>query len=367
MKTRIFIVLSCLVVLLLFPAGCGKQEGNKPAGTQGEKMKVAFVYVGPVGDAGWTLSHDRGRKYLEEKLPGVTTSFMENVPETSDAERVLTNLAMQGNRVIFTTSYGYMDATIKVAEKFPHVVFMHCSGYKTGKNVGTYFGRIEQPRYLSGIVAGKMTKTNILGYVAAHPIPEVVRGINAFTLGVRKVNKNAKVKVVWTYTWYNPPDEREAAESLLDLKADVIAQHQDTTAPQVAAQDRGVFGVGYNTDMSLFAPKAELTSPIWNWGPYYVKIVKSVMDGTWKSESYWGGMSDGIVDLAPLGPMVPEEVKKMVAEERGRIEKGEVPIFEGPLKDNKGIEKVARGVRMTDQELLKYDWFVEGVTGTVQK
>jgi basic membrane protein A and related proteins len=356
-------VLLCAAMMLW--SGCTKGGGGSSQ-ADADKLKVAFVYIGPVGDAGWTLSHDRGRQYLEEQLPYVKASVVENVAETSDAERVITNLAMAGNKVIFTTSYGYMDSTLNVAKKFPDVVFMHCSGYKTEKNVGTYFGRMYQARYLSGIVAGKMTKTNVIGYVAAHEIPEVVRGINAFTLGVKKVNPKAVVKVVWTHTWYDPPAEREAAESLMDFKADVIAQHQDTYAPQQAAQERNVYSIGYNTDMSKFAEKAHLTAPIWNWGPYYVKEVKAVKEGTWKSERYWGGMNDGIVDLAPFGPMVPEEVKKIVAAERKVIEEGKNPIFVGPLKDNKGKERLKAGEKMTDDAMLKFDWFVDGVAGSLE-
>ena len=195
-----------------------------------------------------------------------------------------------------------MDPTINVAKKYPNVIFMHCSGFKTAPNVGTYFGRIYQARYLSGIVAGKSTQSNVIGYVAAHPIPEVVRGINAFTLGVRSVNPDAKVKVIWTNTWYDPAKEKQAALSLLDAGADVIAQHQDTPGPQQAAEERGKLSIGYNTDMSKMAPKAVLTSAIWNWGPYYVNIVDSVKKGTWKSEQYWGSMKDNIVTLAPFGP-----------------------------------------------------------------
>lgn len=359
-------ILLCMLLiapLLLF--SCGKLKGD--SGSAG-KTKVAFVYIGPVGDAGWTCAHDKGRKYLEEHLPDVKTTALENIPEiTSDAERAITNLAMEGNKIIFTTSYGYMDATINVAKKFPDVVFMHCSGYKTAPNMGTYFGRIEEPRYLSGIVAGKMTKSNIIGYVAAHPIPEVVRGINAFTVGVRKVNPKAHVKVVWTKTWYDPPSEREAAESLLDFKADVIAQHQDTYAPQQAAQERNVYSIGYNTDMSPFAPKAHLTSPIWNWGPFYVDVVKSVQAGTWKPTQFWEGMKYGIVDLAPLGPMVPEKVKSLVAAERKKIEEGTFFVFQGPLKDDKGKIRVKEGEKLSDEDQLKMDWFVEGVLGTIQE
>lgn len=354
-----------VIAVILLCCGCGKRN-LKNDGDNGKKTKVGFVYVGPVGDAGWNLSHDRGRKHIEQNIYDVQTSYVENVSENIDAERVITNLAMQGNKIIFTTSYGFMDATLNVAKKFPDCFFMHCSGYKTEKNMGTYFGRMYQARYLTGIVAGKMTKTNIIGYVAAHPIPEVVRGINGFTLGVRRVNPKAHVKVVWTHTWYDPPTEREAADSLLDFKADVIAQHQDTYAPQQAAQERGAYSIGYNSDMSAFAPKAHLTAAVWNWGPYYVRVVKSIQDGTWKNEQYWGGLEEGIIDISPFGPMVPEEVKRLVSDERMKIEKHENAIFEGSIKDNKGKERVKKGVKMTDEELLKMDWFVEGVDGNIQ-
>ncbi|MGV8121898.1 MAG: BMP family ABC transporter substrate-binding protein [Candidatus Xenobiia bacterium LiM19] len=361
---RIFCVISLCTLLLWSAAGCSKKYNS--SSDDAGKLKVAFVYIGPVGDAGWTLSHDKGRKYMEEQLPYVKTSFVENVAETSDAERVITNLAIQGNSLIFTTSYGYMDATLNVAKKYPKITFMHCSGYKTSDNVGTYFGRMYQARYLTGIVAGKMTKTNIIGYVAAHPIPEVVRGINAFALGARKVNPRVKIKIVWTHTWYDPPSEREAASSLLDSKADVIAQHQDTYAPQQAAQEANVYGIGYNTDMSSFAPKAELTSAVWNWGPYYKKIAEEVHGGTWKSSNYWGSIKEGIVDLAPFGSMVPEDVKTLVKTERENLENGKYDVFDGPIKDNTGKEHVKAGARMTDDEMLKFDWFVEGVEGSVQ-
>ncbi|MGE5571731.1 MAG: BMP family ABC transporter substrate-binding protein [Bacteroidota bacterium] len=331
------------------------------------KFKVGFIYVGPIGDAGWTYAHNEGRKYLEAQLPNVETVYVESVPEGGDCERVLTQLAEAGCKVIFATSFGYMDFVQNVAARYPNVVFMHCSGFKTAKNVGTYFGRMYQPRYLSGLVAGKMTRKNLIGYVAAHPIPEVVRGINAFTLGVRAANPNAKVKVVWTNTWYDPAAEKEAGKSLLEAGCDVIAQHQDTPAPMQAAEEKGCYGVGYNTDMRQFAPKAVLTAPIWTWGPYYVKTVKAVQDGTWKSEQYWGGMEEGVIDIGPYGPMVPEDVKKLVAQKKQEIIAGKLVVFAGPLKDNKGVLRVPAGKAMTDAEMLSFDWFVEGVDGTVPK
>ncbi|KKM12842.1 membrane protein [Clostridiales bacterium PH28_bin88] len=352
-------------------SACGtKPEAPKtsePAKPAEEKLKVGFVYVGPVGDAGWTWAHDQGRQYLEKELPYVQTMYYESVPEGADAERVMTEMVEKGAKVIFATSYGFMDYMLNVAKKYPDVTFLHNSGYKTDKNMGTYFGRMYQPRYLSGIVAGKMTKSNVIGYVAAFPIPEVVRGINAFTLGVRSVNPNAKVKVVWTSTWFDPPKEKDAAMSLLEVGADVIAQHQDTPGPQQAAEEKGAFAIGYNSDMRKFAPKANLTSPVWNWGPYYVRTVKAVKEGTWKSEEYWGPMSDGIVDLGPYSDLVPEEVKKLVDAKKQEILSGKWDVFWGPIKDQTGAVKVAEGQKMTDAEMLSFDWFVEGVEGTITK
>lgn len=365
MRTKVKVVLVCLVLVLsLVLTGCGTGTGVETGGQTGERMKVGFIYVGPVGDAGWTYAHDQGRKYLEEKLD-VETTYIESVPEGADAERVLTQLAEEGYKVIFATSFGYMDPVINVAQKYPDVIFMHCSGYKTADNVGTYFGRMYQPRYLSGIAAGYKTKSNIIGYVAAFPIPEVIRGINAFALGVRSVNPEAKVKVVWTNTWYDPAKEKDAAMSLLESGADVIAQHQDTPGPLQAAQEKGAFAVGYNSDMKQFAPNAYLTSPVWNWGPYYVETVKAVMEGSWKTDQYWGGMEDGIVDLAPLSELVDEEAKRLIEEKKQAIVKGELQVFAGPIKDQSGEVRVEKGEVLTDKEMLEMNWFVEGVEGTI--
>ncbi|OIQ62704.1 purine-binding protein precursor [Moorella thermoacetica] len=374
---RVLLMLLLALAVAVAAVGCG---GQKPAGEsksgantasggqdQNQKMKVAFVYVGPVGDAGWSWAHDQGRKYLAEKLPWVETTYMENVPEGADAERVLTELAEQGNKIIFATSFGYMDYVINVAKKYPNVIFMHCSGYKTAENVGTYFGAMEEARYLSGMVAGKMTKKNVLGFVAAHPIPEVIRGINAFTLGARSVNPNVKVKVVWTNTWYDPAAEKQAALSLLDAGADIIAQHQDTPGPQQAAQERGAYGIGYDSDMSQFAPNATLTSPIWNWGPYYVKIVEAVKNGTWKPEQYYGTMKDGIVDLAPFNKMVPQDVRDLVEKKKQEIIDGKFFVFQGPIKDQSGKIRVQEGQKMSQEDILGFNWFVEGVEGEIPK
>lgn len=374
---RVLLMLLLALVVAAVAVGCGGQKpagesksGNNAASSgqdQNQKMKVAFVYVGPVGDAGWSWEHDQGRKYLEQKLPWVETSYMENVPEGADAERVLTELAEKGNKIIFATSFGYMDYVINVAKKYPNVIFMHCSGYKTAENVGTYFGAMEEARYLSGMVAGKMTKKNVLGFVAAHPIPEVIRGINAFTLGARSVNPNVKVKVVWTNTWYDPAAEKQAALSLLDAGADVIAQHQDTPGPQQAAQERGAYGIGYDSDMSQFAPNATLTSPVWNWGPYYVQTVEAVKNGTWKPDQYYGTMKDGIIDLAPFNKVVPQDVRDLVEKKKQEIIDGKFYVFQGPIKDQSGKIRVQEGQKMSQDDILGFNWFVEGVEGEIPK
>ena len=344
---------------------CGLMVGvAMPAHAQKE-IKVGFVYVSPVGDAGWSYAHDQGRLALEA-MDGVTTSFVEAVSEGPDSERVMLNMARKGYDLIFATSFGYMDPMLKVAKKFPKTTFMHCSGYKTADNMGNYFARMYQARYLSGMVAGAMTKANVLGYVAAFPIPEVIRGINAFALGAQAVNPNVEVRVVWTKTWYDPATEKEAAKSLLDVGADVIAQHQDSPGPQEAAQERGVYSVGYNTDMTAFAPKSHLTAPIWNWAPFYKETVEQVRQGTWKSQAYWPGMEIGIVDLAPFGKMVPQKVQDNVMAKKADIIAGKKKVFVGPIVDQKGVIKIAAGVAASDDVLKNMTWFVKGVIGTTE-
>ncbi len=336
-----------------------------PAAAPAKEMQVGFVYVSPVGDVGWSWAHDQARKAIAE-MPGVTTSFVESVPEGADAERVIQNMARKGFDIIFTTSFGYMDPTLKVAEQFPGTTFMHCSGYKSAPNMSNYFGRMYQARYLAGMVAGSMTKSNILGYVAAFPIPEVIRGINAYTLGVRAVNPKAEVRVVWTKTWYDPATEKEAAKSLLDVGADVIAQHQDSPGPQEAAQERGVYSVGYNSDMSHFAPKSLLTSAVWNWTPFYKDVVEKVRKGEWKSGAFWPGMETGIVGLAPYGDMVPQDVRSKVDARKAEIVAGTYKVFSGPVKDQNGAVRVPEGQVLSDQDMLGMTWFVEGVVGSTQ-
>jgi basic membrane protein A len=338
-----------------------------PIAAQAKKpLKVAFVYIGPPGDLGWTYEHDRGRLAVEKKFGSlVETKYIENVPEGPDAERVIRQYAMQGFDVIFTTSFGYMDYTLNVAKDFPKVIFEHCSGYKTAPNMATYFGRIEEARYLTGIIAGRMTKTNIIGYVAAFPIPEVVRGINGFTLGVRSVNPKAQVRVVWTNTWYDPVKEREAAVALLDSGADIIAQHQDTTEPQKAAQERGKFSIGYDSDMGKFVGDSVLASAVWEWSTYYITTIQNVLDGTWKTHEYWGGLNDGIAKISSISGKVPDSIKKEVDVAHKKI-LGGWSIFTGPLKNQSGKVVYAAGQVVPDGAQLGMDWFVEGVVGKVK-
>jgi len=375
MHRKVWIVLTVAVLCALVLAGCPKPTAAPteppeattpptvaPTKPPVEKPKVAFVYVAPIGDLGWTWAHDQGRLYLEEQL-GVETAYIENVAEGPDAERVIRDYAQKGYDIVFATSFGFMDPMLTVAGEFPDKYFEHCSGYKTAENMATYFGRMYQPRFLSGLVAGKMTEANKIGYVAAFPIPEVVRGINAFALGVRTANPDATVHVVWTNTWFDPALEKEAAEALLDQGCDIIAQHQDTTEPQKAAQARGKLSIGYDSDMAQFVGDTVLTSPVWNWGPYYVERVKAVMNGTWQTGQYWGGMKDGVVDLAPLSPKVPDDVKSLVEEWKGKILSGEWDVFTGPIKGQTGTLAIPAGKAMTDEEMLSMDWFVEGVVG----
>ncbi|ADD68909.1 basic membrane lipoprotein [Denitrovibrio acetiphilus DSM 12809] len=365
------LMLLAVISAFLAITGCSdkpKEESQTEAAKTAETakdIKAAFVYVGPVGDAGWTYSHDLGRKVMAE-LPFVKeTNYIESVPEGAESVRIITSLAQKGYNLIFTTSFGYMDPTIEVASKFPEVTFMHCSGYKSSDNVGTYFGRMYQPRYLSGVLAGKMTKTNVIGYAAAFPIPEVIRGINAFTLGVRSVNPDAVVKVVWTQTWFDPAKERDAAESLLDVNSDIIAMHQDTPAALQAAEKRGALAIGYNTVMQEQVPNAWLTAPVWNWGSVYTKIAEEVHDGTWKSQDLWGGIAEGYVDISPMSDKIPADVQAYVLEQKAKIASGELHVFSGEIKDNKGNIAVEAGKTMTDGEMLGMNFLVEGVQGNI--
>jgi basic membrane protein A and related proteins len=338
---------------------------EEPAAADEPVAKVAFVYWTPIADGGWTYAHDLGRLYLEEQIPGVETAYVESVQASADTERVLRQFAREGYDIVFTTGFDYMDPTIKVAEEFPDTYFANCSGYKTAPNSDTYFVGVEEARYLSGMVAGRMTESNIIGYVAAFPIPEVVRGINGFALGVKAVNPDAKVQVVWSNSWYDPGIEREAAESLLAAGADVLAQHQDSTAAIEAAKEAGAYGIGYDADMGWVDPDTVITSAIFIWGPYYVHKVQQIIDGKWELEQYYGHISDGLTDISPYGTKVPQEVQDEVDVAREQIISGELEIFAGPIFDNEDNEMVAEGAVMTLDELLSWQWFVDNVIGKV--
>lgn len=383
-KRSALLTLLTIAFSVLLASGCGESSNGapssasagasvaaasgpdaSPADAEGAKKKprVAFVYLGVAGDGGWTYQHDAGVKYMEQEL-GIKADIVENVPDTADSERVFTELA-QNHDIIFGTSYGYMDAMYNVAQKYPDVIFMHCSGYKTLPNMGTYLGREWESSYLVGMAAGKMTKTGHLGYVGAFPIPEVIYTINAFALGAQSVNPDAKVDVVWSNTWFDPTIERQAADSLLDKGVDVLAAYQDSPASLQAAAERGAFGVGNDSDMGKYAPDHYISNNVWNWGPYYAKVVRSVMDGTWKREAYMGDMKDGLVNLAPLGAKVPQDVKDLVEKTKAGILDGSVQVFKGPIYDQSGKLRTEDGATMTLEQILAQDWLAKGVNGTV--
>ncbi|MGN7454310.1 BMP family ABC transporter substrate-binding protein [Paenibacillus pasadenensis] len=343
----------------------GEPAGASPAPAGGgiAKPRVAFVYLGVPGDGGWTYEHDQGRLMMEKEL-GIEATTVENVPEGADAERVFEELA-QNHDVVFGTSFGYMDAMVNVAKRHPDVKFMHASGYKTADNLGTYLGKEYQSAYLVGMAAGKMTKNDHLGYVGAYPIPEVIYTINAFALGAQSVNPDIKLSVVWSNTWYDPATERQAAVSLLDKGVDVLAAYQDSPASIQAAAERGVWGIGNDSDMGRYAPETYISNPVWRWGPYYVEQVKAVIDGTWQSGSYFGSMADGITDIAPFGKNVPEDVKALAEEKKQEILAGSFDVFAGPIRDQSGAERVPEGGAMTVEDILGMTWFVEGIEGTI--
>ncbi|MFQ5812746.1 MAG: BMP family ABC transporter substrate-binding protein [Anaerolineae bacterium] len=327
---------------------------------------MAFVYVGPVGDLGWTYAHDQGRQYLEQEL-GVETAYSELVAEGPDSTRVIRDYAEKGYDVVFATSFGYMDSVIEVAAEYPDAIFEHCTGYETADNVGIYDGRGYQAWYLAGIAAGKVTKTNMLGYVAPYPIPEVVRNMNAFTLGARSVNPDVELHPIWIFTWVDPVKEREAAQVLLDLGCDVIARESDSTEPDKLAEENSIYAIGYNAYVPDVAPNALLTAPIWHWGVFYKKAVEDAMHGTWTNTPVWWGLAEGLLDLAPFGPAVPDDAKTLIEQKKQEIIAGTFDVFHGPIKDNTGELRVPDGVTMPDEEKLAFDWLVEGVVGTIPK
>lgn len=356
-KHHLLLVLSLLLVsLLLFPSCAPTSE----EGVDESKLKAAFIYFGAIGDHGWTYQHELGRQYVEEKLDFVETIGLENVPTGADAERILTDLANDGYDVIFATSFDYQESTLKVAKEFPEVIFLNSTGDKTDKNVSSYFGREYQGFYLNGVMAGLMTKSNILGFIASYEIPPVFQDVNAFLLGARSVNPEVKVKTVWVNTWYDPAAEYEATMGLIDVGADVIAHETDSPAPHQAAEERGVYGVGKNSDMSKFAPEAFLTGTDWKWGNFYEKVLTDIYNGTWSSEAYWGSIAEGIFDMAPYAGFVPEEVIKTVEDHKAELVDGK-QIFAGKLVDNKGNIRANEGEEISDEELRRLDWLLEGI------
>ncbi|TYK66639.1 BMP family ABC transporter substrate-binding protein [Colwellia echini] len=329
-----------------------------------DTIKVGFVYVSPTGEAGWTYTHDEARKHVEKKFGDkVSTTYVESVAEGADSERVIRQLAKKGHDLIFTTSFGYMNPTIKVAKRYPNIKFEHATGYKQAKNVGVYFDRMYESRYLSGVIAAHMSKSNIAGFVASFPIPEVLRSINAFTLGFKSVKPDAKVKVVWVNSWFDPGKEREASDSLIDQGADVITQHTDSPAPVQAAEAAGIYAIGSHSDMSEYGKNAHLTAVIHNFNEFYEQRVQEVLDGTWQSENVWGGLNTGMTRLGEFNEVIPENVIADVEVLTTKIASGELHPFAGPLKNQAGEIMVPAGEIPQDSELLKMNYLVDGVEG----
>ena len=328
-----------------------------------EPLKVAFMYVGPVGDMGWSFQHDQGRQAVEAAFGDkVITSFVESVPEGPDAERVLTQMALAGNQLIFATSFGYMDAVMNVAAKFPNVRFEHATGYKRADNVATYDARFYEGRAVIGTIAGRMTKTNKIGYIASFPIPEVVQGINSAFIHARKVNPDVEMKVVWAYTWFDPAKESDAAAALIAEGVDVLMQHTDSTAPQAKAQEAGIYTFGQASDMSAFAPAPRIGSIIDNWGPYYVKRVGMMLDGSWASEGNWEGIGAGAVQIGDISAEVPADVKAEAQALADAIASGAYHPFTGPLNKQDGSIWLAAGEVADDGALSGLNFFVEGIS-----
>jgi len=339
-----------------------------PALAQEEKLKVGFIYVGPVGDGGWTYQHDLARQAVEKEYGDrVETTYIESVPEGADAERAITQLALSGHKLIFTTSFGFMDATINVAKKFPDVKFEHATGYKTAENVATYDARFYEGRAVMGTIAGRMTKSNKIGYIGSFPIPEVVQGINSSYIHAKKVNPDVEMKVVWAYSWFDPAKEADAAAALIAEGVDVILQHTDSTAPLAKAQEAGAIGFGQASDMAAFKPSPRVSSIIDNWAPYYVKRVGEVLDGSWTSHSVWLGIGDGEVEIGEITEAVPAEVKEEALALKDKIAAGEYHPFTGPLKKQDGSDWLAEGQVASDQDLSSMNFYVEGITAPMPK
>ena len=352
--------------------GCGKKEEPAPApapapvteAPKAEPLKIAFAYVGPVGDGGWTFAHDNGRKAVEKEFGDkVVTSFVENVPESADAERVLRDLAGQGNKLIFGTTFGYMEPMLKVAPDFKDVKFEHATGYKTAENMRTYDSRTYEGAYMAGVIAGSMTKTNTLGVVASIPIPEVIRNINSFTLGAQSVNPKVKTKVVWVNGWFDPPKETEAATSLINGGADVLMQNTDSSAVLQTAEKMGKRAFGWDSDMTAYGPKAHLGSAVINWGPYYIKATKDALEGTWSTGSVWWGHKEGAIDMVSIAEDVPADVKAKIDTVKAGLKDGSFSIWKGPIKDQSGKDVLAKDQVADDAFLGGIKFYVKGVEG----
>ena len=358
--------------------GCGKKEAppapapapaaaaSAPA-PKPEPLKIAFAYVGPVGDGGWTFAHDNARKALEKEFGDkIKTSFAENVPESADAERVIRDMATQGNKLIFGTTFGYMEPMLKIAPDFKDVKFEHATGFKTADNMRTYDSRTYEGAYMAGIIAGKMTKSNTLGVVASIPIPEVIRNINSFTLGAQSVNPKVKTKVVWVNGWFDPPKETEAATSLMNGGADVLFQNTDSPAVLKAAEAKGKRAFGWDSDMTAYGPKAHLASAVINWSPYYIKATKEALDGSWKGGTgVWWGVKEGAIDIVSIAEDVPADIKTKVADVKKGLADGTYVIWKGPITDNKGKVQIAKDAAADDKFLGGLNFYVKGVEGKI--
>jgi basic membrane protein A len=368
---KVSLIVLLAIAFVVGSTGCKTAATPTPA-PAAKKLKVAFVYPSPHNDGGWSQAEEAGRLYLQQNDPNVDTTYSESIPEGSQAEKTFRDYASAGYDLIFGVSFGYMDAMVNAAKDNPTVKFMHSAGYKRSDNLGTYFGRIEQSFYLSGLIAGKMTKTNKIGFVLPFSISQCIRQADCLTVGAREVNPKATVTVVYTNVWFDPIKEGDSAKALLNQGCDVIVTGSDTPAPLDAAFKAGKYGIGYETDMaaSMKTPeeaKSVLTSPIWNWGPYYLKVAKAVEDGTWTSGDYWGGMSDGIVDIAPISSAVPQSVIDYVNTRKQLIVDGKYTPFDGPMVNQKGVTVVPAGTTMSDADQLNLQWFVQGVIGEIPK
>jgi len=351
----------------LLLAGFVAASAAAPPAAQRTPLKIGFVYVSPIGEAGWTFQHDQGRLEMEKMLGAkVKTTVVEGVAEGPDSERVMRDLAAQGHRLIFATSFGYLEPALRVAAEFPAVAFEQTGGYKTARNVNTYNARYYEARYLAGLLAGKVSRSGVTGYVAGFPVPEVIQGINAFALGLRAANPKATVKVIWLDTWFDPAREREAAMTLVNQGADVLTNHSGSTAVAQLAEEKGVGLIAYQSDMRKFAPHAQLTAIVHQWGRYYTAEAQGVLDGTWRVKPVWGGMKDGFVELAPLNAAVPGDVARLVEARKADIVAGSLHPFSGRIVDREGRVRQAGGT-MADAQIAGMNYFVEGVVGSLPK